>query len=930
MYKRITSLILVFVLAMSLAVPAYAADDKLDKGPEHEDHQIYGNDTEIGSGQTDISLEITNRPDPCEHEFAYTDNGDGTHSGTCTKCQAELIKNEKHTDLDDNLLCDKDGCNAAVNCAGNYYRYEENEGGATHKKVCTSSNHAEHVLVTEEAHELVEGTCVKCGYTTECQHETFEIESDGTGKHSYKCTVDGGCGSVYKTENCSDMDDDLYCDVEGCGYKFPCRHEDANWLAENITSWTSNGAGQHSVTCPHENCGETITQDCKSADSDCTCDAPGCGYAGCHSFKWVDDKNDKTHTWQCGKCQTSGTPPVGHDATEPHKDEDNDNYCDDCLCTMDNVGVPVLVATIPAEIPISATVDGVVTVPTDASIVNNSSRSMYVSNVDITLSSTWKPVSIKEDFSSKPKGTKEIGLSMRGDDFTGTEGSFEGSNWVISGGEKLNLNVACRIPAQSESIAASSLGNIRFKLAWCPDTDAATSDKTAGATDQSQYNQGLGDKSITLTVTKCEHGTIDVNSVVTDKDGYVVQLPVVTAEKGWKFVTWWWKHPSIPGLNMRVAVGSKMAMAGNLEAEFVAVSAGTITFDTSALQGGSVTPATIQTNENGMLTEMPVVSGLPNSIRVEGWYQEDSNVKVGVGTHLNGDVTLYPRIEYNYVDMAKVREEIGANSGELVFSSSPASDVGADVSAFGNKAYTLTKSGNVYTVSGEGVTIGNNWNSEFSGLSGLTSIDISALTDKPTSAAEAFSGCSSLTGITGLSALDMSECTSLAGMFKGCSALTINGELNNWDVSKVTTTVEMFSGCSSVTTLNLMNWKTTSLKNMSGMFDRCTSLATAWTNNFDTSKVTQVVNMFNNCSSMTSFKGNNWDLSNCTHLNQMFGGCMSLKSITLPNINVDEPPEVTMMFAGMTNTTVTVKSDAISTYLSGNAGADSTVTFTVG
>ena len=257
-----------------------------------------------------------------------------------------------------------------------------------------------------------------------------------------------------------------------------------------------------------------------------------------------------------------------------------------------------------------------------------------------------------------------------------------------------------------------------------------------------------------------------------------------------------------------------------MEAEFVAVSAGTITFDTSALQGGSVTPATIQTNENGMLTEMPVVSGLPNSIRVEGWYQEDSNVKVGVGTHLNGDVTLYPRIEYNYVDMAKVREEIGANSGELVFSSSPASDVGADVSAFGNKAYTLTKSGNVYTVSGEGVTIGNNWNSEFSGLSGLTSIDISALTDKPTSAAEAFSGCSSLTGITGLSALDMSECTSLAGMFKGCSALTINGELNNWDVSKVTTTVEMFSGCSSVTTLNLMNWKTTSLKNMSGMFDR--------------------------------------------------------------------------------------------------------------
>ena len=138
---------------------------------------------------------------------------------------------------------------------------------------------------------------------------------------------------------------------------------------------------------------------------------------------------------------------------------------------------------------------------------------------------------------------------MRGDDFTGTEGSFEGSNWVISGGEKLNLNVACRIPAQSESIAASSLGNIRFKLAWCPDTDAATSDKTAGATDQSQYNQGLGDKSITLTVTKCEHGTIDVNSVVTDKDGYVVQLPVVTAGKGWKFVTWWWKHPSIPGLN---------------------------------------------------------------------------------------------------------------------------------------------------------------------------------------------------------------------------------------------------------------------------------------------------------------------------------------------------------------------------------------------
>lgn len=923
MRKRFLAMALALAMVLSLAIPAYAADSdgRLDKEPEHEDQLIFGNDDEVGWGQSDITLQITEAAAPCDHDFQYTDNGDGTHNGVCSKC-GQTITNERHIDNDDHLDCDK--CGAKVECTGHYFRYEENEGGKTHKKICTSPNHDEHVLVAEEAHTLVEGACIKCGYKTECTHESHEIISDGKGNHSYRCTVEGGCGSVYKTEKCTDGDDDLFCDVEGCGYKFPCPHSGSDWLAENITSWTTNSDGTHYATCPHANCGETITQDCKSADGDCICDAPGCGYQGCHDYKWIDDENDKTHTWHCGRCDSEGTPPAGHERQEKHADANSDGLCDACGASMANVGVPVCVAEVPAEIPISATTDGVVTLPSNLWIENKSSRALRVSSVGLALDNRWNGVSISEDFASKTTGSKDIGFSLRGDDLTKpSAGSFDGNNWIIGAGDQLPLNPACRIAKQSATMEVATLGYVRFQLMWCEDADAVTSEKSAGASDQGDYNTGLDDHSVTLTVANVENCSVSVTSIRTDKAGIVVQLPSVTPDPGYVFLRWMTPDYKVVG------VGTKLSADTTIIPAVKAVSSGTITFDGSRLSSypeAKIEPATLQTDESGYLTRLPIVTGLPDNIRVRGW-ETSAGWEISVGENFNGDNTLYPILEVNTIDSTKLKSALNGFTGGLTLSKTAATS-GTDVSSFGDGSMRLAVNGSTATLTGKDLRLPDNSTSLFSKttITGITldaSVDTSNVTSisqmfwdckqlatinlenmdtsNITDMSHLFSGCSALSDVSTLGAWDTSSVTNMTRMFSGCTGLTVIN-LNKWSVGKVATAEYMFTGCSSTTTILIRAWNAPALKSIRDMFQGCAKLTKMDLSEFKAPALTDMARLFMGCTALSEVKfGIGIDTSGVTAMNDMFASCSSLSNIDLTNITISDDCDCSHMFDGIPN-----------------------------
>lgn len=923
MRKRFLAMALALAMVLSLAIPAYAADSdgRLDKEPEHADQLIFGNDDEVGWGQSDITLQITEAAAPCDHDFQYTDNGDGTHNGVCSKC-GQAITNERHIDNDDHLDCDK--CGAKVECTGHYFRYEENEGGKTHKKICTSPNHDEHVLVVEEAHTLVEGTCIKCGYKTECTHESHEIISDGKGNHSYQCTVEGGCGSVYKTEKCTDGDDDLLCDVEGCGYKFPCPHGGSDWLAEHITSWTTNSDGTHSATCPHVNCGETITQDCKSADGDCICDAPGCGYQECHDYKWIDDKNDKTHTWHCGRCDSEGTPPAGHERQEKHADANSDGLCDACGASMANVGVPVCVAEVPAEIPISATTDGVVTLPSNLRIENKSARALRVRSVGLALDNRWNGVSISEDFASKNRDSKDIGFSLRGDDLTKpSAGSFDGNNWIIGAGDQLPLNPACRIAKQSATMEVATLGYVRFQLMWCEDADAVTSEKSAGASDQGDYNTGLDDYTIKLEVRHDDRSQVSVDTINTDKSGRVVQLPDVTPADGYAFRAWWLKHPTITLLNRRVAVGDKVPMAGMyLEPELYAVAAGTVTFDASRLStytDAKVEPSTLNTDASGYLIQLPNVTGLPANVRVSAWETTDG-LAVTVGTQLNGDVVLYPVVETNAVDATKLKTALQGYSGSVVIGGDT---TGTDVSTFGNSGIVFNSTTGI--LGGNQLRLPDNCAGLFQGT-GISSVEIASGVDtsnvtntsamfaecanlssvklarfdagKVKNMREMFKGCVKLTSVSSTASWNTSAVTSMDGMFNGCSVLS-SVNLGAWDVSKVTSAQSMFLNCSGLTAVSLKNRNFAVLRLAGGMFQNCSSLTEVDLSTVTMPALEDIHQLFTNCIRLASVKfGAGINTSKVTTMTDMFASCSSLTTLDLTNITISDECNCARMFNG--------------------------------
>ncbi len=173
---------------------------------------------------------------------------------------------------------------------------------------------------------------------------------------------------------------------------------------------------------------------------------------------------------------------------------------------------------------------------------------------------------------------------------------------------------------------------------------------------------------------------------------------------------------------------------------------------------------------------------------------------------------------------------------------------------------------------------------------------------RPTSTANWFMGCSSLTTITDIGYLHTDDVTSMQDMFYDCSGLT-SLDLSNFNTANVTNMMSMFAGCSALTSLDLSSFNTANVKYMGYMFRDCSNLTSLDLSNFNTGNVTEMQRMFYNCSSLPSLDVTNFNTGNVTDMSFMFYGCSGLTSLDVTNFNTANVTAMDWMFAGCSGLT---------------------------
>jgi len=193
--------------------------------------------------------------------------------------------------------------------------------------------------------------------------------------------------------------------------------------------------------------------------------------------------------------------------------------------------------------------------------------------------------------------------------------------------------------------------------------------------------------------------------------------------------------------------------------------------------------------------------------------------------------------------------------------------------------------------------------SMFSGMSGLSNLNLSSLfdTSNVTNMSLMFDSCSGLTSLD-LSSFDTSNVTNMSSMFSNCRSFT-SLNLSGFDTSNVTTMSLMFSGCSSLTSLDLSSFDTSQVTNMNGMFFYCSSLTSLDLTPFDTSNVTNMSAMFYGMRSLTNLDLSGFDTSNVTNMSSMFSNCSSFTSLNLSGFDTSNVTTMSLMFSGCSSLT---------------------------
>lgn len=151
-----------------------------------------------------------------------------------------------------------------------------------------------------------------------------------------------------------------------------------------------------------------------------------------------------------------------------------------------------------------------------------------------------------------------------------------------------------------------------------------------------------------------------------------------------------------------------------------------------------------------------------------------------------------------------------------------------------------------------------------------------------------FSGLSNITSID-LSHFDTSMCTDFGAMFSGCLNLKeiIFGEFNTGNATDMS---QMFRDCISLETVDLSSFNTANVQNMNYMFLNCYALKELDLSNFDTHNVTQMGEIFEGCYRLEKLDISSFTSDNLEYGLGLFNRCYSLLKLNLGSFDLSILP----------------------------------------
>ena len=160
------------------------------------------------------------------HDFAnWTDNNDGTHKGTCNRCQIEQF--EGHT-YDGTNKCTK--CNAIKQSTTCEHDWKIDKTGATetqHWEKCTKCQEKRNIA----NHTFVNGKCNVCDYV--CKHTHTTVKSDETN-HWKECN---NCGEQLDKKAHSYENGKCECGKTKESGEEECIHTNREWKTNETEHW---------------------------------------------------------------------------------------------------------------------------------------------------------------------------------------------------------------------------------------------------------------------------------------------------------------------------------------------------------------------------------------------------------------------------------------------------------------------------------------------------------------------------------------------------------------------------------------------------------------------------------------------------------------------------------------------------------------------
>lgn len=190
---------------------------------------------------------------------------------------------------------------------------------------------------------------------------------------------------------------------------------------------------------------------------------------------------------------------------------------------VENSKEAILSATVPAELPIKMDLDGNITVPTNAAIVNTTpGKDIAVTDVHVELADSWKGAPYADDVYFQADDTQVMALRFRGEEMQ-KDGTIpvQSEQWIIGAGQELPLKMEARLPKQTVAGSKGKVATVSYTLDWAKKDTPPVSHV------------------YTLTVLDGEHGTInDKSPIQTDENGVIQSFPNVTPDSGYVFDKW--------------------------------------------------------------------------------------------------------------------------------------------------------------------------------------------------------------------------------------------------------------------------------------------------------------------------------------------------------------------------------------------------------